>query len=447
MDVRQYDLMRRVMAGTSFAQQHASQSRQSLQRVDTPFKPGTDPKNLALAILLDAMHHGKPQTAYWDAKVAADMAEGNRHYEPPPDGLPTAVMSDIVRSSAVVHVEGDANAWRIELDMNGKHLILYAARDRGIPKVIGAPYMLRGVGAHVLRLSGKHADAAARLLDWVEQDVHGRHDLGKLWGSSRDATAITLAGTLLLADPARDVSAGTKCGATTDDGKLACDHMVAHGDRELHKWSDLLAFATAWETRDPARLDPVYEHVIALFHLGRTADAEHVLDAALAKHPDDAELLGLRAEAGIGHVSANELIDRLDAIVRVKPTDGYSLNNVAWMKLTAGVDLAGARYDAEKSVEDEPDYRNAANTLAAIRAESGDLREAVVEIHRATELSREDSPPPADWYVLGRIYELAGLRDDAIAAYRRLPRSDDDDPVLDVARLAAARLTALGVKR
>jgi tetratricopeptide (TPR) repeat protein len=300
----------------------------------------------------------------------------------------------------------------------------------------------------VLRLSGKHDDAAARLLDWVVQDAHGRRGFDKLWGGSlpRDAGARTLAATLLVADPDREVAVGTKCGATTADGQLACDRMVARGYHALRKWNELLAFATAWASRAPSSVDPIAEQVNALLHLGRTADAEHTLDAALAKHPDSSALLELRAQAGVGHVSSTELVDRLDAIVRARPSDGGELNNVAWMKLVASVDLPGALFDAKKAVEIEKDSPYPANTLAAIRAENGELREAVIEVHRSTELSREDDTPGSDWYVLGRIYELAGLRDDAIAAYQRVTTIDTDDLTPHTDTLAAARLKALGAK-
>jgi len=123
------------------------------------------------------------------------------------------------------------------------------------------------------------------------------------------------------------------------------------------------------------------------------------------------------------------------------------LNNVAWMKMVAGVDLAGALYDAEQAVDQAKTSQGAANTLAAIRAEKGELRDAVVEIHRSTELTLEDDTPSSDWYVLGRIYELAGLREDAIAAYQRVTKVDFDDLIPHTDTLAADRLKALGAKR
>jgi tetratricopeptide (TPR) repeat protein len=221
--------------------------------------------------------------------------------------------------------------------------------------------------------------------------------------------------------------------------------MVARGYAALHKWNDLLGFATAWASRSTA-VDPLGQQITALIHLGRIEDAEHALATALAKYPDNVDLLELRAEAGAGRVSSNELIDRLDAIVRAKPTDGNELNQVAWMKLTWGVDLPGALYDVRRSVDIVKDSRASANTLAAIEAERGDLRDAVIEIQHAVELAGADQPMGADWYVLGRIYELAGLRDDAITAYRRFHTYDPGDLIVTTGQLAAKRLEALGVK-
>jgi tetratricopeptide (TPR) repeat protein len=444
---RHYELMRKVLAALSLRAQGSLEWAQNVQRVDKPFKPTNDPRGVALALALYPLVEDKPRVAFWDAKVAADMLPSNRAQAALPDGMTMALVVDMLRSTSTIRVAGDANAWRIELDMNGNTFITYAARDRGITKVIGAPYARKGVGAHVLRLIGKHDDAAARLLDWFAQDAHVRRDFDKLWGGSlpRDRAAQTLAATWLLDDPARDIAAGTTCGATTEDGQLACGRMVARGDAALHKWDDLLGFATAWASRSTA-VDPLADQIAALIHLGRTADAEHALATALAKHPDDVGLLELRAQAGVGHVSSSELVDRLDAIVRSRPSDGRELNQVAWMKLTWGVDLPGALYDVKRSVDLEKESRAAANTLAAIEAERGELRDAVKDIQHAVELAGVDEPAGADWYVLGRIYELAGLRDDAIAAYQRFHTYNPDDLIVSTGQLAAKRLEALGVK-
>lgn len=85
---------------------------------------------------------------------------------------------------------------------------------------------------------------------------------------------------------------------------------------------------------------------------------------------------------------------------------------------------------------------NAMNTLAAVEAEAGELGRAIEDSWHAMALAGTSEPRAGDWYVMGRIYEQLALSDDAAAAYRRIPR-DDDDPALSSYVLAQKRLAAL----
>lgn len=62
------------------------------------------------------------------------------------------------------------------------------------------------------------------------------------------------------------------------------------------------------------------------------------------------------------------------------------------------------------------------NTLAAIEAERGDLAAAKADEWKAMEVGARAKPDSGDWYVVGRIAEQLGLREDAIGAYRRVLR-------------------------
>jgi hypothetical protein len=58
-------------------------------------------------------------------------------------------------------------------------------------------------------------------------------------------------------------------------------------------------------------------------------------------------------------------------------------------------------------------------------------------------LAQTGQPRPSDWYVIGRIAEHLGLRDDAIRAYRKVTRSPDVTLDLDADVPAAKRLKRL----
>ena len=142
-----------------------------------------------------------------------------------------------------------------------------------------------------------------------------------------------------------------------------------------------------------------------------------------------------------------EASKRADALVQAAPDDGLVLNNMAWLKYTEGVDLATARDDAHRALELRPKDGFIANTSAALDAEAGDLGTAADEIRKSVELGHHDVPSDADWYVLGRIYELSGLRDDAVEAYRRVPAPKTPELFPGSFTLASARLKALGAAK
>jgi tetratricopeptide (TPR) repeat protein len=182
----------------------------------------------------------------------------------------------------------------------------------------------------------------------------------------------------------------------------------------------------------------------ALAHQGKAAEAANLLDQALARTPDDHELLAARARLAIARgpwASARAWVDKLAASPLV---DARDLNQLAWSALYyAGTpDQAKALGErAERaSVKVAPAL---ANTLAAIEAASDRPFSAWRYLKPAIEAHRDAVPSRADWYVIGRIAEDYGLRDDAIVAYRRVtpPTVHGLGPSsYDFARRALARL-------
>ncbi|HJW96239.1 MAG TPA: hypothetical protein VJ901_21705, partial [Thermoanaerobaculia bacterium] len=56
--------------------------------------------------------------------------------------------------------------------------------------------------------------------------------------------------------------------------------------------------------------------------------------------------------------------------------------------------------------------------------------------------SRRDQPDSSDWYVLGRMAENYGVREAALAAYKRVDKKENDGA--SVWELAQRRLAAMG---
>ena len=66
----------------------------------------------------------------------------------------------------------------------------------------------------------------------------------------------------------------------------------------------------------------------------------------------------------------------------------------------------------------------ALHTLAALYAENGKSVEARQALLKAMDRHGSDDPGSSDWYVLGRIAENYGVRDAALAAYKRVEKGD-----------------------
>jgi hypothetical protein len=121
-------------------------------------------------------------------------------------------------------------------------------------------------------------------------------------------------------------------------------------------------------------------------------------------------------------------------------------NGIAWIELVSGGDLHEALALARTAAADKDEMAHALDTAAAIELELGDLAAARQDEADSFVASHALQPQSDHWYVFGRLYELLGLRDDAIAAYRRVKPSTGPSFVTDSPELAAPRLKALGVR-
>lgn len=173
-----------------------------------------------------------------------------------------------------------------------------------------------------------------------------------------------------------------------------------------------------------------------------------MLDEVLAQSPRS--LPALRVQMGVRMMSKATNAERdaaFDAVVANADATPDDLNNVAWARLFYDPGQAAALalgQRIEKQMGKLPAH--IANTMAAIAAESNDPSLA----WHYFGLSRKDTTEMAplgdgDWYVLGRIREAYGLRDDAIAAYRMVKpgaKPHESPTSHDFAQRGLARLKA-----
>jgi tetratricopeptide (TPR) repeat protein len=450
--LRQYDLARKLAAAGGAATGTPASFYEKLRRDDTPFRPTADPKDVALQLMLEQLDPDRTIDVAWDKDVADDMradavASAPKHV----DGFTLATYADILRANASISVEGDSAGWRVEVTgFNAGKGAVYLASDAKGPKVIGSPLHLRGLGRQVLRLAGTNDDAAGRLLDWAAKE--GREPrLQALWGANlpRTTAAIRLAGALLAEDPAKSLPIAQKCLVTTTMAQLACDTVIVDAYTKQQRWADLEAFAsTTWAARGPKQF-PVVEltEANALTHLGRFDDAKQVYDDVLAKFPDNHDAMYVRAILALHEGKRDEAVQRLSALAQRSDTTPQEVNEITWLKVTSNLDIPNGVELVKHAAQLESKSHAMINTLAGVEAETGDLHAALADVRKAVDLGATGEPSDADWYVLGRILEQAGLRDDAIRAYRRVHKAQPDVFATDTYTLATRRLKALGAKR
>jgi tetratricopeptide (TPR) repeat protein len=268
-----------------------------------------------------------------------------------------------------------------------------------------------------------------------------------VWGGAlpKDTVHMTLAAALLAHDPDRDVAAGTACGMTTIEGQHVCDQMVARGLKTRGKWADLEAYAAAWIARAPAEyaIEATRNRATALAQLGRLDEADKLVEDTSAAHPDDLTVLFLRMDVAAYRGQHDELAKRADAAAK-GTKDPCDYNTISWLEYVENVDTPGALERAREAFLVAPKDGPLANTLAALEVASGDAKAALDHERAALDLGHKAAPGDADWLVLAHIYEDLGLRDDAIAAYRRIAAPRLPDLLPTPYSLATARLKILG---
>lgn len=179
----------------------------------------------------------------------------------------------------------------------------------------------------------------------------------------------------------------------------------------------------------------------ALHLLGRAEALRAKADAALRAEPEDrlAKTMLARALVALGRRDEGLALMEEARVAAGDTVPAY--NEQAWLACEADhvrpVELAAAR----RSVELAPDSVVGLNILAMTYAVLGRVDDARETLARVLEQRALKQPETADWLVIGRMAEAAGLRDEARLAYERAARVDTFE--LRAARAFAERRLAL----
>lgn len=376
--------------------------------------------------------------------------------------MPPAVVGDL--SFGTMRVQSDGNeksGYRLRLrSESGINMPeLFVARQNGAWVIRGTTSSVDTIGAAVLAFANAgDLESARTWLNWTREDVQagGGDDplrgmpFASLWPkdnatTNADEIRIAAASLMLRKDDERGlpVLLSMRDKAPNDRIKTWIDVAIAAAYTERKDWKSVVPIAERLLAAYPESDNAFRMHVFAMSLSGRTAEAEELAKKRLAKKPKDDEALralSSNAAKARDYAAAAKYAEQL--VDELSPTQN-DYNNAAWFELFAG-NVTHAMENARRATAEESQTSAAAlHTLATLYAETGKNIEARDALLRTLDKSRREQPDSSDWYVLGRMAENYGVRDAALAAYKRVVKKDPGDGA-SVWELAQRRLAAMG---
>jgi tetratricopeptide (TPR) repeat protein len=450
--LRRYDEARALAPSGDSARTNALTAglfKRITKREATKVDPG-DPKQAVTALLVDML--ALSSTArFLDADVKTEVtAELVAGFVPPPD-VPLSYFADAMAALLDAQVDGPTKGpWRVSGSVGGHAYRFYVALDHGKAVLVGTPMSARGVGRYATTLlAAGDEDGARRLLDWLASDAPGS-SVTVVWGGSlpRDKGAIALAVALTSAPSAGgDLTPLRDCKSNATGARARCDLALAVSLSAAKKWTEMLAHTEEWTKREPSSIAAIGMRANALAELGKADEARKVAADALAAHPGEELLVAVQAQVEIASGDLAAAAARADAWTNLAAPSAMALNQAAWLAAIApGGNRTRAVELANAAVQRQPSASPPLNTLSVAEVAVGELGSAATHGLAAMTAGSRRAPADEDYFFVGLVAEALGLRDDAIAAYRRVGDQDGRSAQSCYA-LATARLKALGAKR
>lgn len=194
-----------------------------------------------------------------------------------------------------------------------------------------------------------------------------------------------------------------------------------------------MAIAREVGLRAPAAAEPL--HMLALCHrsLGRDAEALAAFEAALARAPQDPDLLGNYANHLRRLGRAAESIAHYQSALRIAPGSVEARINLALAQSDVG-DLASARGNFELALRSQPASARGWQGLGSVLRSQGDLAGAESAQRRAVALEPANG---AAWINLAVLRRLQGDPADALGCLEHASRAGHAGSELHDARASA----------
>jgi len=378
-------------------------------------------------------------------------------------GLPTVVLIDATIGNMKFSSEGsDAKGYKVSVQSLGvKPQQYFVVKESEGYRVVGNGSKLSEIGNAALYLldAGRNAEAAS-LLDWMRERVHKGGGDDPLWGplfpnfwtvgAKADPVTMRLAAaSLIFSSPAIRALLPV----------IRAAYEKATGEENRAHLGLLLAFA-AHTLEDGPAMAQVSEEILKLYPdsyiairtageayaLGKDWKSwELLLAAQIAKHPDDEQLLRLKADEASEKGDFAGTRAALQQIIDAGKATANDYNQYAWSALFDGKVTAEVVKAAQQaSMLTQNDSFSVLHTMACIYAAYGKTAEASELLQKAMDEDNLIEPNAAIWYGLGTIYEQYGVRDAALLAYRKVERPEGRLAPDETYTLAQTRIKALG---
>lgn len=453
MLMRRYDTARAILPTLTTLPTARRALLTRLQPIDPRRLPARDPQTI-VTLLLERIIINKVPKAPWSATTEAALEHEATAIDT--RTMPAAVMLDSMVASGVITTRGDAKAgWTITLTLAGNSITLFVALRNQRAYLVGGPNLLPGVGVEIgERLAQDDLPGARAWLTRVLDDPTLTNDSPGVAMALRHRSDLATAskaqlevlGSMLMSEHA-PISALPRLRACTGFTEAAdrfdCLRVaigIAYRQRDWVGAARFAREALAYAGDDVDRL--VMLAALASTAPGAAAEVDAAVTAALAKQPDN--VLLRRASATVGLATSWAVAaPRFERLTSGATTGAQELNNAAWVHVYYDASPAVARELVERAMQLTQDSTNLRNTYATVLAEDGEPAAAWEQL--AQTLKAHVPLAEADWYVLGRIAEQIGQRDDAIALYRRAVRGMAVPGLPTGWDFAQKRLKAMGV--
>ncbi|HUQ01783.1 MAG TPA: DUF3857 domain-containing protein [Kofleriaceae bacterium] len=465
MRVRLYDLVRAVDADLSSGgpATHATMIA-ALEKVDLARLDPASPRTAALMAVRVMMGVEPPQKP-WNAEIGALFVDGARQANANPAIGKLREMSqdavfDLFVALAAITVEGDpASGWRVTTSFGGERMFLYVRLAKGRAELVGYGGLAGGLGGELrARIAAKDLVGAKRWLERFTEDLDritsaappSIQAVGTLYreelagtGDRPPREVLEVAAALLggEADRKAGIPVLRRCAVKSAEVKKSCGHALLWLLAEARSWTEAAEIAATMEDDD----EVLALRAHALVGAGRGKEALALVDKALAGRPKDVDLLARRAYVTLeveGFEKGDVWLER--AATHPDVTESV-LNSVSWTRAFHDPTMKRALAVAHRAETLSRDISRAmSNTLALIEAEAGNPHSAWTYLQKSHARLPYEPPIEDDWYVYGRIAEHLGLKEDAIAAYKRVGKQPDQVGVPTTAEFAERALKRLG---